>query len=267
MNRTRAFALAGLFVLIACGQSAGVTLRYHFKPGRMLKYKTMITGAGEMAGPMGQPMRMVIESTSVAKHEVVDVAPDGTATLEMQITEGNMKMTMGGQEQKMPLPTEKQTFRITPRGKVIPEKEKAGAPEGLGAQFDFSDIMGAMEFPEKDLKIGDTWSGEATLNTGVLGQVSFKFTQRLKAVKNWKGRDCAVIDFTFEAPMKMAESTMAGSGKMAGSGTLYFDVKNGVDVQMAGQVVQVMMMTASMGEQKIDMKQTMKINMKQLLME
>ncbi len=67
--------------------------------------------------------------------------------------------------------------------------------------------------------------------------------------------------------MKMAQPMMTGSGKMAGSGTMYFDVKNGLDVQLSGQVVQVMTMTAKMDDQSMNMKQTMKINMKHFLLE
>ena len=266
MRRTRAIALAGLCVLIVCGQAAGVTLRYQFKPGQVRKYKTMMTGAGEMSGVTGEPVRMVIEGSSVTKQEVLEVAEDGTATVEMQVIEGEMKMNMGGMEQTMPFPTAKTTLKMTPRGKATVEKAE-GLPAGPGMQFDFSDVMGGIEFPEKDLKEGESWSGQTKMTLPMLGDTVIKFTEKFKGTKTVMGRECALIDFTFEAPVAMDLQMMKATGKVAGSGTMYFDAKNGIDVQTTAQLINVMRMTMTFGEQSVETKQTMKMNIKQLLVE
>jgi hypothetical protein len=267
MSKTRALAAAGLFIIAACGQSAGVTLRYHFKPGQVFKYKTMMTGAGEMTGGPAQPMQMTLESSSVTTHKVRDVDKDGTATLDVETSDGSIKITMGGQEQNKPFPTQKMTFKVTPLGKFTAVGEQPKAPSQLGGELDMSGVLGAMGFPEKDLKTGDSWSGEAKFTIPVMGEVVLKFTQTLKGMEKLRGRDCAVIGFTFEAPLTMQHMGMSASGKMAGSGTTHFDVKNGVDVQTIGQIDQMMTVSGSAGGQSISMKQAMKMNMKQLLVE
>jgi hypothetical protein len=272
MNR-RQVVLLSVVLLAVCWPAHAVRLRFKFTKGEVLRYKMLTAGASrtEGAGMPAIPMEFTMDMVVVQK--VLDVDAQGTARVAMQVSQGNMKMKMGENEHAMPFPAEKAVLRITARGKVTPVSgqpgETAGMGKAAGLGFDLSDIGGAMQFPERDLKVGDSWRGTEKMKAGPLGEIPITYSGKLTGFKNYKGVNCAVMLMTFEAPLDLSALTKgmaSGSGKMTGTLNMYMDLKRGQDVYMTGEMVWLQKMTMQMGQQSTEVNTTMKMNLKQYLL-
>ena len=273
MNRKQ--VVLSLVVLLAvCWPAHAVRLRYKFTKGEVLRYKMMMAGAlrSEGAGMPAIPIEFSGDGTHTEK--VLSVDASGTARIATQ-TSMTMKMKMGEGEQTMPFPADKSTIRVTSRGKTTFERagegEQAGMPDLSGTGFDFSQFAaGAMEFPERDLKVGESWSGTAKVASKQAGDVPMTYSGKLTGFTNYKGSNCAVVQIAFEVPLDFtaAASKMpfSMSGKMAATMKLYFDLKRGREVYSTGEILSLQKMSTQMGEQSSEVNITMKMNLKQYLL-
>jgi len=271
MKRTRVSWLAGALILVACTQAAGVSLRYRFTPGQVLQYKQMVSGAMMMtASGQSKPVRTTMAGTVTLKEVVLSVAPDGTARIREEVVGGQWKETENGKEHTSRIPPEKSLVTMSPTGKVTREK-KAGTAGRPRSEDLIGDILRGLEFTSKDVKVGETWSAQLRIPLEDVGNVSVSVTQKLSAIRKFKGRDCAVIDVTFEAPFS-AEKRDEGAtgeiaGKLAGSGTMLFDFKRGVDLYNTLSLAQQVRVTLQAGSDTRELKQSMKMNLKQYLVQ
>jgi len=271
MKRTRVSLLAGALIFVACTHAAGVTLRYRFKPGQVLKYKQMVTGAGMMtASGESETPRSTYQGEVTVKSVVLSVAAGGTARIREELVGGQWKETENGDEHTGRIPPEKSLVTMTPTGRVTREK-KAGAASPQQGDDLVGDILRGLEFTKKDVKVGETWSAQLRIRLEDVGDVPVSVTQKLSAIRKFKGRDCAVVDVTFEAPFSHEKHEAGASGeiagKLAGSGTIFFDFKQGVELQSTLSLAQQVRVTVQVGSEAHEVKQTMKMNLKQYLLQ
>jgi hypothetical protein len=268
MNRARVSWLAGALILVACTQAAGVTLRYRFKPDQVFRYKQMMSGAAMMTlSGESEPARSTMEGTGTVKSVVLSVSPDGTARIRQEDLGGQMRVTTDGEEHTVPMPREQYTITMSPTGKVTRERKPGAAAGREEGQSLLGDIVRALEFPKKDLKVGETWTTTLKVPVQSVGRVPVAVTQKLAEITKFKGRQCAVVDVTFEAPFSLEQQSVAATGKMTGSGKIYFDFTKGVEVESSLSVVQQVKVTATVGGDAREFKQTSKMNLKQYLLQ
>jgi len=272
MNRKQV-VLSSVVLLAVCLPAHAVRLRFQFTKGEVLRYKMMMAGASRSEGAGMPAMSMEFTMDAMFVQKVLDVDAQGTARVAMQVSQGTMKMKMGENEHTMPFPAQKAVLRITARGKVTSVSgqpgEKGGMGEAAGLGFDLSDISGAMQFPERDLKVGDSWRATEKMKAGPLGEIPITYSGKLTGFKNYKGANCAVVLMTFEAPLDlsgMGSGELSGSGKLAGTLNMYMDLKRGQEVYVTGEMVFLQKMTVPMGQQSTEVNTTMKMNLKQYLL-
>lgn len=175
-------------------------------PSSMVKPEGMNDAQFEaVKAQMGGPMSMTVEGKMTT---VIDEVKDGnfmmtTTTSDVVATgEGVMKV----QAEQLQKSENGKVEKITrdARNKVI-----TGSAQ---------DNPFAVEYPEKAIKVGDTWEGDsAAVKTS---KVKYKFV----AIETIDGKECAVIEMSFDSP-EMKTMTPA---------KLWIDIKNGTPVKAEG---------------------------------
>jgi hypothetical protein len=274
MNKKQATLLSALLLTI-CLPAHAVRLRYKFAKDETLRYRLMIAGASQVTGIGGPSINVQFTADGVVSQKVLDVDAQGVARVELQPLKGSMKMKIGENEQTLPFPVGKSVMKVTTRGKVTPIKGGAsgqeGAPQMAGPGFDVSDIAGAVQLPEGDVKVGESWQGTTKLTVQGLGEIAIKYSGTLVGFKKVKGANCAVVKETFEAPIQLDAATakmpMTGSGKIAGTLQIHLDNEHGYDVYSSAEMLYLQKGSMTMGEQTIEMTQSMKMNLRQYLLQ
>jgi hypothetical protein len=236
--------------------------------------------------PEAMKMQFSIDMHTVQK--VVSVSRSGVADLESTNTTGTMKMTAMGKTSSSKSPREVSRLKLTDRGKLLAYKTKTdGEPAAAAAEsptgFDQADPMRALaglNFPDRDLQPGDTWATESKVDLGNGQSMVMKIASRFVALVDYKGRKCAKITTAFEMPMDPSEMNgraedlaVKGQGKVAGQMTTLFDNAAGQEVYADGSVIMLMRVQMSGGPdpstagQSLEMKQAMKLNVRQVLID
>ncbi len=188
MNATRFFSSCLLSAMIVTSASLpayaqvkrtgdSYLLRMKFKVGDTAKYQ--MTMSGDM-----MPAGINVSMTSVVKKVAGDTADVEYTTTPPAGAPGGGKPT-------------KTTFKIDNRGKVI------GGNAQAAQQFN------NVQLPEKAVKIGQTWAGNASGGMGM----NLKTTYKLVGTKLVGGQDCAQIGVTL--------ASTSGQMKISGTGTMF----------------------------------------------
>jgi hypothetical protein len=99
-------------------------------------------------------------------------------------------------------------------------------------------LAAAMAFPERDLKVNDTWDINSSIETadGHTGKV--KARSRLVKLLTHKGHPCAQIRTVFDIPLDLPDQPTApgvrGHGKVSGEITWFFDYVRGWKIDESG---------------------------------
>ena len=167
---------------------APVKLRYHFTPGRTLRYLVQRdpyfddpAGAVETTDPDAPYKPPIVERLT---EEVMSVGSDGAATVRATVAP-----EPGFEDEANPQPPVTRTVRVTPLGQVLTPVEDAATGSLLRAFF---------RLPFAPAGPGGTWQG-----TGFQGAEGVKTDLALTAVR-YGGRGWAVI--TQDFPPVVAES-------------------------------------------------------------
>lgn len=199
-----------------------VLLRLKAKPGQNFKYTMRMQGSGTQA--MNMAMQMSMKVTSVKNKQFTTNTSMGSITMNNQ----PLPPQAAEQMKKMLIVTV-----MDERGRVLKTEMKGipGAPSGGGMEGS------SVPFPAGPIKIGQSWSGEATLQ----GQ-KVQTTYKLVGLKPVAGRPAAVIHAT---PKNMPQMTL--------DGPIVFSVElaTGFPLSMS------MSGTATRGNQTQKMKMTM----------
>jgi hypothetical protein len=176
-----------IFVAAMAPAQQSVLLRLKTKSGQVFKYTMKMQGSGPQAMNMAMQMNMKVAAVK-----------NGQVT--MNTTMGNITMN------NRPLPPQaaaqlKKMLIVTvmdSRGRVLKTETKGvpGAPSGGGTEGS------SVPFPEKAVRIGQSWTGDATIQ-GKKVKTSYK----LVGFKTIAGKSAAVIHAT---PQDMPQMKLDG---------------------------------------------------------
>lgn len=232
-----------ILVLLVVASASGARaerLRYRFRPGQTIQYRANLAGATMLGQTGGQMARMQFRMTARQVQRVRSIS-GGTVVLEVVETTLSGKMTMGGKTEPMERAPNRSVVRMTERGRFLDRKGQGDpAEEGGASGIDGADVLFGLNFPDRDLKPGDSWQ-----DTFVIG--SKTEPQRVRAT--WKyvsrevfqGRPCVKITTTLSMPMSGGDTELgpgfAQQGKMSATMTTYFDPKEGLEIYSSGSLV------------------------------
>lgn len=214
--------LSFLALASAVPAQQSVLLRIKAKPGQSFKYSMRMQGSGAQGMNMGMQLSMKVSAVKNKQYTM--------NTTMGSITMNNQPLPAQASEQikKMLIVTV-----LDERGRVLKTETKGvpGAPAGGGPEGS------SVPFPEKAIKVGQTWTGEATLQ----GQ-KVQTTYKLIALKTVSGKPAAVIHAT---PKNMPQM------KLDGPIVFSVELATGFPISMS------MSGTVSQGAQGQKMKMTM----------
>lgn len=195
-----------------------ITLAYAMQPGEKLKYRTEVVSeqSVQQEGQEPQGVSSTMEMTMLQEAKAVN--PDGSIEVDVTIQDG--KINQGGESKPLPSVGTKITIVMKKSGEIV----------RTSVDFPFSQPA----FPEKQLKINDSWSSPSQMDiplynddgqqTGVKkADLTYHYT--LAATEQVKGYDTAVINVScpetrFDLQEEIQQSITA-------TGVTYFGHKQG----------------------------------------
>lgn len=195
-----------------------IKLAYAMQPGEKLRYKTEVVSeqSVQQEGQAAQAFSSTMEMVMLQEGKSTNL--DGSMEVEVTIEDGSI--SKGGQTEKLPTIGTKITIVMKQSGEIV----------RTSVDFPFSQPA----FPEKDLKVNDTWTGDSQMDiplydddgnqTGVKkADLTYHYT--LAGQEQTKGYDTAVINVScpetrFDLQEEIQQSITA-------TGVTYFGHKNG----------------------------------------
>jgi len=256
------FLLVSIFFLTGCGKST-VDLQYRMNKNDESLYKLKSTQTMTMTLPEGKNKKRKVTSQMEYTEKVKDVDKQGNLTID--VTYKNIKASEEMDGQTLELPTgafEGKTInmKMNKRGKVIEyEGDKIdNTPEDMKQYFNRS-----TEFPEKPLKIGESWddnkTNEVPMPGGAMKMIETRNTKyTLDGIEKVNNIECAKISFTSKIDQKLQKGEGADkaptqfdqSGKGEAKGTYYFGLKKGRIVKSDATLDMSTTMTISQKDKK-----------------
>jgi hypothetical protein len=240
VNRTIGVALA-LLALAAGSAASAVTLGYQGKAGEVRKYSFAVAMRTQSEdGGTRERMEGTITGLLAQRIKSVD---DGLLTIEQKLTNGKTVMTVEGLDEpvKREMPEVTTSLKIDAQGRVKQFKPDETAimmspTQGLDRALAEFGIL-----PERDSKVGDTWSGDRAIADPDLGTIRLHLTRKLVALESQDKRDCAKIETKFNGTLQPPPEMMGGDDMIGSqfdfsvgfSGTVvtWFDYPNGLIVR------------------------------------
>jgi len=299
-----ALLAASTLASLAATPAEAIRLRYRFRKGEVATYRTLVAAAAQSDTPFSaEPMRMQMRVDVLSRQRVLSVTPGGTAQVESRNLSGSTRITAMGKTQTTKAEPEVTIFTLTDRGRVIRYREVptgrargapppeapvdpvlGAAPVGEGTGFGDSDPLKALyglNFPERDLKPGDTWTAQSPVEMAPGRKVVIRIASRFVGMTRFRGRQCARIVTSFEMPTEPeggdgapdAEGfSFSQQGRVTGQLTSFFDVAEGREVYTDGTVVMIMRMKMgapsdpSGAMETAEMNSVMKMNVRQVFL-
>ncbi len=259
---TRFACLAGVAIAsLAFAAQDGILLRRELKEGAVEKYKilTKMNTIVELPNGMGeQEMEMTSTSTYSLTTKKVDAAK-GTADIETTASVDDVKATgmMGAAmaDQKPKPVTLSGSMDAQGRLKLVAPKDAASMALMMGSSGGSSGMSLFIEFPEKAVKIGDTW--EVIVPKGPMSNpVDQKLTAKLIGEKDLNGTPVWVVSIGGKLNTKIDQTMPKDAGgqpnPMAGQ---KMNVKGGIELSGEGLVSKASGLTLRL-ETKTKSKQT-----------
>jgi hypothetical protein len=254
--------LVSIFFLTGCGKST-VDLQYRMAKNDESLYKLKSTQTMTMTLPEGKNKKRKVTSQMEYTEKVKDVDKQGNLTID--VTYKNIKASEEMDGQTLELPTgafEGKTInmKMNKRGKVIEyEGDKIdNTPEDMKQYFNRS-----TEFPEKPLKIGESWddnkTNEVPMPGGAMKMIETRNTKyTLDGIEKVNNIECAKISFTSKIDQKLQKGEGADkaptqfdqSGKGEAKGIYYFGLKKGRIVKSDATLDMSTTMTISQKDKK-----------------
>lgn len=238
-------SIALLSLVLACLAPAAARaerLTYRFRAGQMYQFRASLAGA-TMLGQAGGPMARMQFRMKASQAQKVRVVSGTEVVLDVVETTLSGKTTIGGKTEAMQRTPTRSVVRMTPRGRFLERKgQESSGEEGGSSGIEGADVLFGLNFPDRDLKPGDTW--QDTFEIGKKGQIRrVRATWKYVAREVFQGRPCAKITTVLSMPMNSdgAElglgSGLSEQGKMSATMTTYFDPKQGIELYSKGSLV------------------------------
>jgi hypothetical protein len=252
MNRKLVLFVTFAFVSLiattafAAGQEA-LRLVFKGKAGDVSEYNVEMTGKSTVAA-QGESKTTDMNMTMLIRQKIIQVAEDGTQDVSTTIVDG--KTFMGGQNVELPNVGTSLLMKITERGKVL--NVTGNTPQDM----DFQQMQ--VEFPEKKVEIGDSWTRRLKANEKFPIPMIAKYT--ITGFSKVKGYDCVVIKSTIGV-----DPNYVNKDKMEltvdASGLLYFAYKDGKMIKNEVNSLMDLTMMLETPEQKEPVKINMKMDL------
>jgi len=190
-NSRRAAAISMLGLVVCVLPAGAVKLQYKVQEGDSWTRAITFKGTGTITGQLLMDLATEVETTVFVT--VTSAGKDGTfiCTLDPKIEK--VKVTTNGEpveDLKFPAP-QLVTLTVAPTGKVTNVEIPQDGASQSGIDLFSSLGMAFPQFPETDLKPGDTW--EATPAT----THSVKVTGTLVSVKEVDGKQVAEVEYLY----------------------------------------------------------------------
>lgn len=233
-----------------------VILRYKGEVGGTQRYRAwfILRMIGIFATPKGErESRMEYRSEAVYLHKILGVEEDGTLEIETTKESGKAQVISGDQTRALPDRPYRRVIRMTPQGRVVEERVVEGESrddDRVNLAFPiaspryqpnrwldklFTKAVHNIAFPERPIKPGDSWGEELTEQMTPNYRVTIRIVSHFKEWVRVDGRLCALIESSIEAPIETEETVgdwdIQLQGRFIGVMTLYFDPKEGTEVQ------------------------------------
>ena len=147
--KSKVFVGAACLLAVAA-YAAQDTFNLSWKPkvGDALKYKVDIKASMDMGGAMGDILVGMIQSQKVTKIEEGKITIDSSmGSMTLVVNGEDMSQMMGDQNMSM-------TTVYSPTGEILSLK----SDQDMGGSHARMENAYAMTYPNKDVKVGDTWS-------------------------------------------------------------------------------------------------------------
>ncbi len=245
--------------------------RYLYRPGQTVRTRANLAGAMMVGQASGSLMKAQFRMSLRQTQRVVSVS-GGIVSLEITDVPISGKMiAMGRTESYDNRTPTRYLVRMTPRGRFISRKTVSGDDSSSQVSgMEGADALYGLNFPERDLKPGDTWEDTLTVGDPAYRK-KVRMSCRYVGRETFRGRACAKFTTTL-AMLTGADASGAGAslpgseGKMTGTVTTWFDPKAGLEVYSSGSlsVVERADLT-SISAQAGELVNVSKINMIQAL--
>ncbi|MFD2163138.1 hypothetical protein ACFSJU_12100 [Paradesertivirga mongoliensis] len=218
----------------------------------------------EMEGTgMKLPMQMNMLQDMRLSTKTGAMQADKRIPMTMTYDKVGITMTMNGNEMKQPDKFAGMTIKAyaTEGGKVSIDTIEGNTDEATkaGIQKMVSDVLKAVEFPNKALKIGDTFTQEVPMEMPVSGTILNMLVNATYTLKEIKGTQ-ALFDYTQTVDMNMKMEKGNSSAKGSGKGTMVYDMPANYITDTTGDMS--MNMSMNMGEMVMKMNLTAKTSVK-----
>ncbi|HIE51698.1 MAG TPA: hypothetical protein EYP85_08045 [Armatimonadetes bacterium] len=246
------------------GSAGAVRLRYNDQPGTKVSYKVGLAATGIIYA-LDTQIPLQFKGTSGYEYEVVSVSPQGhittrIRTLPFQVQSNNQPLPPNALPQIPPL-----LVTIDRQGKVLRVRAEGTAPPSTlpaGLSFKYDDVlsqMSSLTFPQRDLKVGDTWENTVTVSLPRGGSLRVTARSKLEGFQTVAGRRCAVIRTQVTLPLTLAFGiagqqaqqavplTGKTTGRMTGEIVSYFSLEEGLLQQSASEMRLEMTMSGPSG--------------------
>lgn len=236
----------GLLLVIAPSAAHAEKFKYGFRPGQVIESRAGMAGASLMGPGGGDLLKMQFRVTIKQTLRVLSVA-GGVVTLEVTDKPVAGKMTAMGRTQEYDRQTTKSVVRLTQRGKFLSRRElpAPGAPAAIAEVeaggtdgMEGADALFGLNFPDRDLKPGDTWRDTITVGPRE-SPTKVVMTCRYVGQETVFGRKCAKFTSTLSRAAGESEPEAALPGletqaRFSAGQTCYFDPVAGIEVYTSG---------------------------------
>lgn len=232
--------LLSLVVLLVPAAAHAERLRYRFRTGQTIEYRANLAGATMLGQTGGQMARMQFRMTARQLQRVRSLS-GGTVVLDVVESTLSGKMTMSGKTEPMDRAPNRSVVRMTERGRFLDRKGQGEPGEEAGASgIDGADVLFGLNFPDRDVKPGDTWQDTFEIGSKAAPQ-RVRGTWKYVAREVFRGRPCAKITTVLSMPMTGGDTELgvglSERGKMSATMTTYFDPKEGIEIYSSGSLV------------------------------
>ncbi len=248
-----------------------VQLTFLPKPGSVLALKTSVAAATIAQVPaMDESMKMQVRGTVTFQQRVSRTDENGLIEITTRVQTGHLTMSSDGEEERLAQPHDKTVVRMTPRGKIVNIQNTRGS-DLTHAGDPFTSMLGmdngallaqGLMFPEGDVKVGNSWKEECTVDRGDSKSTTIKCSARLLDLVEVMGHRCAKIYATLWTPVDASqfaeevsgsdEASVEVRGYSKSDYTVYFAIDIGYPVYVEGTVTSLSEISASLPAEAAD---------------
>lgn len=200
-----------MLLFIAAGLSAqAYRLAYKGTDGAVNTYNIRVNSTTSSA-VQGNKIDIIGTTTLTAVETVLSAAPDGTLALSYQLKDRKSTMTLpvpGAKPMDTPLPDMRFTCNRDSSGKVS-NLVINGTVSGKTAEYQLNNLMSqlyfpgkGMEFPDKELRVGDSWDVHRSVEVAQGAPVDLKGNMTLAGTQVIGVKNYLIIKSTITAEYK-----------------------------------------------------------------